>query len=341
MCLRGRVHEDGEFPFPGISPAQHVGEKGGALVRIGSWVRIGVSSAVVMFILWRVPLFTLASALEELNSRWLWAALASVLAMLAVRCYRWHRLLRAGGVRLARSDAAKSLLAGFTLSAITPGRIGELGRCLFVADAHRAPVLLLNILDRALDMWALATFSVASLMVLAPRPYGVFALGVWLALLPVALGLPNLIADLGGLPWWGQSFRERLRAARQTVLNIPTAPFAVWAVISTALDLLTFFFLLRAFHPASLVPAVVTFPWIVIAAGLPISVSGLGPREGVATLLLARYAIPSATACDVGLLLFAFSGLLPALIGGIWLAAAAQQGCPRWSESLEALVART
>jgi len=89
------------------------------------------------------------------------------------------------------------------------------------------------------------------------------------------------------------------------------------------------------------VPAVVTFPWIVIAAGLPISVSGLGPREGVATLLLARYAIPSATACDVGLLLFAFSGLLPALIGGIWLAAAARQGHPRWSETLEALVERT
>jgi uncharacterized membrane protein YbhN (UPF0104 family) len=318
-----------------------VGEKGGALVRIGSWLRIGVSSAVVVFILWRVPLLTLASALNELNSRWLWAALASVLAMLTVRCYRWHLMLRAGGVPLGRSESVKSLLAGFTLSAVTPGRIGELGRCLFVPDAHRAPVLLLNILDRALDMWALATFSVASLMVLAPRPYGVFALGVWLALLPVALGLPNLIADLGGLPWWGQAFREKLRAARQTVLNIPTAPFAAWAVTSTALDMLTFSFLLRAFHPSSLLPAVVTFPWIVIAAGLPISVSGFGPREGVATLLLARYAIPSATACDVGLLMFAFSGLLPAFIGGIWLATTAQHGHPRWSENLEALVERT
>ena len=46
-------------------------------------------------------------------------------------------------------------MRGFTLGVVTPGRIGEWGRCLFAAPADRTAVLLLNILDRLLDVWAL------------------------------------------------------------------------------------------------------------------------------------------------------------------------------------------
>jgi uncharacterized membrane protein YbhN (UPF0104 family) len=150
------------------------------------------------------------------------------------------------------------------------------------------------------------------------------------------------VANLHELPWWGENFRERLRAAGQSLQTITSAPFTALATLSTSLDLLTFFFLLRAFHAVNFRAALVTLPWIVAAGGLPISVSGLGPREGVAALLLARYAIPSATACDVSLLLFVFSGLLPALIGTFWLLAAPLHGrSPGWSENLETLVGRT
>jgi hypothetical protein len=62
----------------------------------------------------------------------------------------------------------------------------------------------------------------------------------------------------------------------------------------------------------------------------------------VAALLLARYAIPGATACDVSLLLFVFSGLLPALIGTFWLMVAPlRRHSPGWSDNLETLVGRT
>ena len=306
-------------------------------MRVGAWVRIGISSCAIAVILWCVPLAALSSVFAGFNNRWLWAALGSVLAMLAARWYRWQRLLAAGGVHVASRDSARSLLVGFALSVVTPGRLGELGRCLLVSESQRAPVFLLNVLDRALDMWALLTCAVASLMALAPRPYGVFGLSIWLALLPAVLGLPNLTGSLSDLPWWSESFRQELRAARPALRPVPTAPLAVWALISTSLDLLTFFCLLRAFHQVSLRTALVTFPWIVTAGGLPISVGGLGPREAVAVLLLARYGIPSAVACNVGLLLYAFSALLPALIGGIWLAASTNRQMPQMPHIWERL----
>ena len=285
----------------------------------GEWLRWGISAGVGAVILWRVPVDGLRSAFGAVDARWFGLAMGCVFAMLSVRWIRWHRLLAAGGVEVPHRDSAQWLLGGFTLSVVTPGRIGEWGRCVFAAPADRAAVLLLNILDRLLDVWALGSWAVIAAFAFKPRPYGVFALGVWLALLPVALCLPALVTRLADLRWWKTEFQEKLRDAAKTVETIPPVPFAAMALVSTAIDMLTFYFLLSAFQPVPLRAVVATFPWIVMAGGLPISVGGIGPREGVAAMLLAHYAVPSAVACDAGLLIFVFSALVPALAGGAWL----------------------
>ena len=289
------------------------------LMRGGAWLRWMISGGVGAVILWRVPVEGLRSAFGAVDGRWFLLALGCVFAMLTARWIRWHRLLAAGGVEVSRRDSARWLLGGFTLSVVTPGRIGEWGRCLFAAPSDRPSVLLLNIVDRSLDMWALGSWAVIGAFAFKPRPYGVFALGVWLAFLPVAMCLPALVARVADLQWWKTDFRDKLRDAAKTVETIPTAPFAALALVSTAIDMLTFYLLLCAFQPVPLKAVLATFPWIVMAGGLPISVGGIGPREGVAAMLLAHYAVPSAVACNAGLLIFVFSALLPALVGGAWL----------------------
>ena len=288
-------------------------------MRAGTWLQWGISAGVAGIILCRVPVTTLRSAFAAVDARWLLPAAACVFAMLTARWVRWHRLLVAGGLNISRWDSAQGLLGGFTLSVVTPGRIGEYGRCLFAATSDRPRVLLINIIDRVLDMWALCSWAVIGAFAIAPRPYGVFALGIWLAFLPAVMCLPGLVGNLARLPWWKEGFRERLRNAAKITERIQTAPFAALALVSTSLDMLTFYLLLCAFQPVPLKAVLATFPWIVMAGGLPISVGGIGPREGVAAMLLARYAVPAAVACDAGLLIFVFSGLLPALVGGAWL----------------------
>jgi hypothetical protein len=227
----------------------------------------------------------------------------------------------AGGVVAPAAHAARSLLGGFGLSLATPGKLGELGRCLFLKEASRASVLMLNILDRALDSWALYTFGMVGLMALSPRPHGVFALGVWLATLPAVLGMPTFISYLHAFPWFPAGLRENLREAKHRVLEIRVPTFAPWAMLSTGIDLLIFYCLLQAFRPVSLYTVLSTLPFILIVGGLPIAISGLGPREGVAALLLARHAVPSAVAIDATLLLWVFTAVLPGAVGGIWLLA--------------------
>jgi hypothetical protein len=234
-----------------------------------------------------------------------------------VQLLKWKRLLRSAGLTDPSRDAARSLFGGFALGVVAPGRLGELGRCLFVADRDRAPVPLLTALDRALDFWALLTLAVVSLLVVIPRPVGVFAVGVWLVCVPILVGLPKLVPGVGGLPWWPESLRTRLRTAGQALLTIPPIGFAALSLLSTALDLLTFFLALRALHAVDFTAVLAIFPWIVLVGGLPVSMSGPGAREGTAVLLLADWAVPAAVvAMDASLLYFRADGT-PACSPGI------------------------
>lgn len=312
-----------------------------ALVQLRTPIRIGITVAVVGFLLWRVPVTGLWAALAGIHRIWLLPATAAVFAMLAVRWFRWHALLGAAGVRSSQVASARSLLGGFALGAVMPGRLGELGRFLFVPGGDRARVILLNIIDRALDMWALGTFMVASLFLVVPHPPALVAVGVWMSVLPFVFGLPRIVARLGGLPWWNDALRAQLRAAGATLPNLRVSSYAVLAILSTGLDLLVFYFLLRAFQDVGFSIAVATFSWIIMAGGLPVSLGGLGTREGVAALLLARFAVAPAIALDVALLLFAFTSLLPALIGGAWLLISKIAGAARCTGNLSGVESKS
>jgi uncharacterized membrane protein YbhN (UPF0104 family) len=176
---------------------------------------------------------------------------------------------------------------------------------------------------------------VGSLFLVVSHPPALFAVCVWLSVLPFMLGLPRIVSRLGGLPWWGQALREQLGVAGRTLGTLRVSRYAILALVSTGLDLLAFYSLLRACQGVGFDVAVATFPWIVMAGGLPVSLGGLGAREGVAAVLLTRFAIPPTVAVDVALLFFAFTSLPPATIGGTWyLVSQSGRGAHRFGNSL-------
>jgi len=239
--------------------------------------------------------------------------------LLFLRAYKWHRLLAAAGNGYIR-QSLRSLFGGFALGLITPGRLGELGRCAFVRKEERAQVAVLTVFDRLLDFWALLTAMGASLFFLAPRPAAVFGVAVWLALLPVVMGFPALVSHLSKLARNSRRFRGHFMEAGGMPM-VETPRFALMAVGAMWAELASFFFLLRAFFPTEFSTTLATYPYIVLAGDLPVSFSGVGVREGAAALLLSPYAVPTTAAVDASLLWFVFGMLLPAALGVCWLVA--------------------
>ncbi len=269
------------------------------------WTNIALSAAVVGVIIWQVPVVGLRVAFRSMEVGSLSLAIFYFLILLFVRAYKWHRLVEAVGKVHVR-QSLRALFGGFALGLVTPGRVGELGRCVFVREEDRAQVALLTLVG-------------VSLFYLAPHPAAVFGLAVWLAFLPVVAGFPRLLAHVSGLMRRFPYFRGHLPEAGARLPQIQSLRFAALAVCATGAELASFFFLLRAFFPAGFSTAVSTYPYIVLAGDMPVSFSGMGVREGAAALLLSPYAVPAGAAIDTTLLWFVFAILLPAALGTAWL----------------------
>jgi uncharacterized membrane protein YbhN (UPF0104 family) len=274
--------------------------------------------AVVSVTLWRVSFADLRVAFRNLDRGSLYVAFFCILALMVLRAYKWHCLVAAvGNFRIQQS--LRTLLGGCVLGLITLGRIGELGRCIFVRKRERTQVALLTLLDRALDLWALFTLVGASLFLLVPEPAAIFGLALWLALVPVVLGFPGLSAHLSQMMQRLRHFRGPLAKVASGLPPARMAKYALMALAAMWLELSSFFFLLRALSPTGFATAVATYPYIALAGDLPLSFGGVGVREGVAAFLLSPYAVPPGAAVDAAMLWFVLGILFPALLGLAWL----------------------
>jgi uncharacterized membrane protein YbhN (UPF0104 family) len=191
---------------------------------------------------------------------------------------------------------------------------------MFVRKHERTQFAVLTLLDRSLDLWSLLTLVGISLFFLVPDPAAIFGVGVWLALLPLLLGLPGLLAHFAKAMHWSRHFHAPLAEVASRVSPAQMAKYALMSLGAMWVELSSFSFLLRAFSPAEFSTAVATYPYIALAGDLPLSFSGVGVREGAAALFLTPYAVPSGAAVDATLLFFLLGILFPAVLGIAWLA---------------------
>ncbi|MEE8256494.1 MAG: lysylphosphatidylglycerol synthase transmembrane domain-containing protein [Acidobacteriota bacterium] len=278
-------------------------------------VQILVSVTALGFILYKVPISTLSATLFGSNPNWLLAAVGFAALMISVRWLKWYGLLKSEFPDTSKSLSARSLLGGFSLSIMTPGRLGELGRAFFLPAPSRSGAFVLNCVDRSLDFWGLVTFAVVSLFSLAPLRVAVVAGVIWVALLPLIALLPRVISWVARIPLLPKKVRFSFSHALHSKPSIPR--FAFLSILSTFLDMMAFYALLRAFTEVEFTVALVAFPWILLASGIPITVAGFGLREGAAMTVLSSQGVASEVAINAALLIFVVSTVLPGAVGAL------------------------
>jgi glycosyltransferase 2 family protein len=107
---------------------------------------------------------------------WLLAAVCAYAVALAVRGFRWHRILRLTGIPHARADAYRLTLVGYMGNNVLPVRGGELLRVGLLGSrttARRREILSSVIAERLLDAAVLAAmFAVLTWANVADAPAG-------------------------------------------------------------------------------------------------------------------------------------------------------------------------
>jgi glycosyltransferase 2 family protein len=265
-------------------------------------------------------------------------AVAALFAPLVVlmKIGKWRLLLGALGQPVPWNRVITSWLGGMAVSLLTPARLGELARVAYLPAAVREQSVGVLGVDRLTDVIALGFFAVTAAL-LSAQQTGVALLSLSLALACVA-GLiifravaDRLIVLASRLSHFGHLIENVLRGlACISLWRLLGA--LVLAATASGVGILQFALLLQSLRPPgglnSILISAATFPLIVLSNLIPLSINGLGVREGTAVWLMQAYSVSTVVAASSTLLSFALNTLAPGLCGSItmMLLASHEQG---------------
>ncbi len=275
--------------------------------------------------------------LEELASaQWSvvgWAALLCGLHFV-VKALRWRSILARVDVPVSMATSVGSYCAGAMMGILTPGRIGELAKAVFVRswrrDASWGLAFGSVVLDRIIDVAAFAVVAVLGFVwVTLPSSWRFTGqLGAVMLLVAGACASTYVWAVLS-YSGPGERVKELVRsrlgvsgndffATLKVAVGRGMIPLACWTVLAYALFFASFVLLVRAL--GSSLPAGVACWGISLAslgAILPISISGIGVRDSILIALFAAWDEPAARVLAISLTYLGVLYLVISLLG-VW-----------------------
>lgn len=296
-------------------------------------IKIVVSAGFMVFLLQRISLEDLMALVRGLDRRALAAAVVCFLVSNVIGSYQWYRLLRASGITLSFSSAFQFYFVGLFFNNFLPANIG--GDAVKVYNVTRIgssvyQVIAVTLLDRLLGIFSLCLLASCATLFLwggNGQPYGYYLL-IFLACMVPAVGF-YFVRPLGN-------------ALRRLVARI--RPLSIDTRISEILDHLSAFkgrkpLMVSLAGLATVVQVLRVFTHILvgIALGLtldvqilmqffvfvpllslamipPITINGLGIREGLGIVLFAAAGLAQTDAFALEFLTYVVS-VVVSLVG--------------------------
>ena len=295
--------------------------------------KVAFSLGLMALLLWRIPTEHLTSVLGQADPRWLAAAGLVMLASNLIGSYTWWRLLQVAEIRSPLWKAFAYYHIGLFFNNFLPANIG--GDIARVADSSRhgpdtSAAVSSVLMDRIIGTVALAglallttfpavgQFHLAVFYLALVVFFGLSVLVLWGLFRPgltpflerslTRIGLGRLAPHLAGLSTRLAAYRgARLLLTRMIVLATVTQilRIGVHALVAQALGLhvpLQYFFLF--------------VPLLAVIVSLPISLNGLGVREGVGVLLFGLVGVDRAGAFSLQFLTYLVA-VAVSLLGGL------------------------
>ena len=279
-------------------------------------LRILAAPVLLIIILVRVDLGEIGAAFGRIRAWPFLAALALLPVNFAMLILKWRYLL-SPSVKTTRRQVIRSVIGGYAFVLATPGQVGEFSRALFIPGESKLRLVGLVAVDKV------TAFLITALL-------GLLSLGLWHS---GAMYIPVLI--FGGLLTWlllrpRQFLAITVRLSRKLPLKRKTAIFLegfrglstrrlfvllMMSLLYFIIYSMQFYFLLWAFEDVAPMAMIICFPLVMLVNSVPVTIGGLGVREGAAVLFFSRFGVQEPTALGAALLLFAINILIPGLCG--------------------------
>ena len=278
------------------------------------FLRIALTLIILGIVFLKVDMHRIVMSFHSLNPSYFTLAVVCVPINLYVQYYRWNYLLATSSYAANRKEVFCSILTGLTLSLVTPGRIGEIGRSLYIRSSNPIRIAGLVLLEKAFAFIAIVIVSAISIIVWGFEYVGVLIIVCALLAVFHLKVFRRLLSKLAFLLPFGEKVAE-LWSAWDCLDRRKIAHLLGISLIFFGIVFLQFYLLVSSFQTVEWIPAFISIPLTMAANCLPITVAGLGVREGAAVLFFSKFNVPEAAALNGAFLLFVIDILIPGTIG--------------------------
>ena len=283
-------------------------------------LKLIISLTLIILILNKVRISLIMQTLGDIRQFEVLIAFLIAPVVIFLGTYKWKLMINALGIVANWMRFLISFLGGMGIGLLTPMRVGELSRILFLPGKREA-LLGIALVDKAIDLESLlilATLGSALAFWLIPT----FIFGILTAILLGLILFPGLYTSFLGriIPYL--PYKQKIQGMLASIKKLPVklTLFCLFIrLIVCGFDMTQFYILITAFTSVEPIAVFATYPLIVLVNTFPITISGIGLREGTAAILLNIFGIPAPIAVSASFILFCINTLLPGLIGALFI----------------------
>jgi glycosyltransferase 2 family protein len=287
---------------------------------VGKTLRFVVSASLIAWLAWRTDWSSLGQALAHAHFALWWAAAGLYLAIQAASALRWQLLARPLGFERTFNDYTRMYFVGMFFNLFLPTSVGgDVMRAwqLRSGDDRKLHALLSVFVDRASGLFVLLCLGLVGVLVSPVELPESVRRAVYVT------GAAAFAGALGAivLALFGQRFRwvRNLSAVAKVYLANPRliVSTTLLSVVVQAANVAIVWILSAALNlDVPMGYYVVAVPMVTLMTVLPISLNGIGVREGGMILFLSPLGVSDAAAVSLAVLWFmVFTA--SSLVGGV------------------------
>lgn len=266
-----------------------------------------IGIVIFFYIIYRIGLTSITAALLEVKLGYLVAATLALFVTFLLQAIRWNAIMKAQGINVGFFYALQVNLISQYYGVITPGRLGGLMKAAYLKKKVKnlATAASSVIIDRVLDMVAIAFMALAGVLLLADKFLIDFNKSLFFLVIVVVICIAFLNKKLARyflkkvhtflVP---EKYKIQLRANFHDFYgNFPKMHKLIFPAIISFILWIYIYFITYLFALAFSITEVPLAAFLLISAIgtiitlIPITVSGLGTREAFFLLAFGAYGV--------------------------------------------------
>ena len=286
---------------------------GGLIVKV-------LGSAGLLFLISNKLNFSLLfESLKSADARYLIFSALGAFAFIAIRAFKWYGFLCISQKGLKFYRVFFSYCFGLGVGILTPGRVGEIARIHNLELQQKAEASGLFFLDKFIDLSVVFGLALCGMFFVFPdKINGFMFTGFVLAAVLLLFSMRRIHYFFNTEKANKVPFGDKFQKLFKAIAEVPRSKI----VFNGLLTLLSYiicvyeeYFLLSAFAQTKLIDVLFIHPIVMLTNAVPVTVGGLGLREGTSVMLYVQKGMAAEHAFLGGFLIFAFNTFFYGMIG--------------------------